>query len=115
MAEMHNYTMKACRELAAQAWTTPRTKMKVMDVVLAETFAEILFRAQTKGIGLKHERPMTVFDAFKQSIQQDKDSAISIGQTLILCACEEGVHLEIAKALTIKFMKSLFEVDIGQQ
>ena len=32
------------RELAAQAWTTPKTEETVMDPVLAEAFADIIDR-----------------------------------------------------------------------
>ena len=38
-------------QLAAQAWCTPETEMKVMDPVLAEAFANILDRQ----LGMKKE------------------------------------------------------------
>lgn len=41
-------TIEECRGLAAQAWCTGGTMYTPMDVVLAEAFAQILFRELNK-------------------------------------------------------------------
>jgi hypothetical protein len=40
----HSKTLEQCREIAAEAWCMPKTASKIMDMDLAEAFAEILHK-----------------------------------------------------------------------